>query len=290
MMFDYHIHPNYSIDATGEVEEFCRAALRVGLKEIAFTTHLDSDRAGEDYYVIVEGEQVDVSSSFWFEDYESTIRAAGDRYEEQGVRVLLGVEVDCFPGVQGALPERFFSTDFDFVIGSVHLIDHIAISANGRAEEAFRKYSLDELGEKYYSILLDSIDLEIFDVLAHIDLYRRYGEVFYGESIHDLWKPHVVELSRKMKSKSVGFEVNTSSLRRGMQQPMPEERIIHALKHEGIDIVTVGSDAHTPIDVGKGIKAALEIIREAGFEGISSYRRRNSSIVPWSSLSSEKQN
>lgn len=289
-MFDYHIHPNYSIDAEGEVEEFCKAALNVGLKEIAFTTHLDADRVGEDCYVNVRGKRVDIASSVWFEDYESTIRAAGDRHKDQGLQVLLGVEVDCFPGVQGALPERFFSTEFDFIIGAVHLIDHIAISANGRAEEAFRKYSMEELGERYYSILLDSIDLEIFDVLAHIDLYRRYGEGFYGEAIHDLWKPHLEELSRKMLSKRVGFEVNTSSLRRGMQQPMPEERIIHALQEEGIETVTVGSDAHTPRDVGKGIKKALGMIRQAGFDGPSTFRRRKPTIVNWSHFVDEKQN
>jgi histidinol-phosphatase (PHP family) len=39
-MFDYHIHPNYSIDAEGEVEDFCKAALNAGLKEIAFTESL----------------------------------------------------------------------------------------------------------------------------------------------------------------------------------------------------------------------------------------------------------
>ena len=287
-MLDYHIHPNYSIDAEGEVSEFCDAAFQAGLKEIVFTTHLDSDRVAEDCYVNVKGKRVDISSSFWFEDYESTIRTAGDRYRDKGRQVLLGVEVDCFPGVQEALPERFFSTDFDFIIGSVHLIDHIAISANGRAKEAFTKYSMEELGERYYSVLLDSIDLEIFDVLAHLDLYRRYGELFYGEAIHDLWKPHLKELSRRMTSKNVGFEVNTSSLRRGMEQPMPEERIIHALKEEGITTVTVGSDAHTPTDVGKGINTALHIIREAGFDGPSIYRQRRQSIMPWKDL--EKQN
>ena len=287
-MFDYHIHPDYSIDAEGEIEEFCNAALKVGLKEIAFTTHLDSDRVGDDCYVNVKGKMVDIESNIWFEDYESTIQSTGDRYREQGLQVLLGVEVDCFPGVLEALPDRFFSTDFDFIIGSVHLIDHIAISANGRAEEAFRKYSMEELGEKYYSILLDSIDLEIFDVLAHIDLYRRYGEVFYGEAIHDLWRPHLKELSNKMLSKRVGFEVNTSSLRRGMQQPMPEEQIIRALREEGIATVTVGSDAHTPTDVGKEIKTALDMIRKAGYDGPSTYRKRKSTVVSWSDF--EKQN
>ncbi|MGD9396417.1 MAG: histidinol-phosphatase HisJ family protein [Candidatus Thorarchaeota archaeon] len=289
-MFDYHIHPNYSIDAEGEVDEFCKAALEVGLREIAFTTHLDTDRVAEDCYVNVRGKRVDIASSTWFEDYEATIRTAEDFYKEKGLQVLLGVEVDCFPGVHEGLPEGFYSTDFDLVIGSVHLIDHIAISANGRAEEAFRRHSMDELGEKYFSILLDSIDLEIFDILGHIDLYRRYGEMFYGETIHDLWKPYLKELSRRMLSKGIGFEINTSSLRRGMQQPMPEEQIIQALRDEGIETVTVGSDAHTPLDVGKGIAIALDVLKHVGFDGPTIYRRRKPTRVPWADFVVEKQN
>ena len=279
-MFDYHIHPNYSIDAEGEIEEFCRAALNIGLKEIAFTTHLDTDRVADDCYVNVKGKKVDVSTSEWFEDYESTIRSAGDHFSDSGLQILLGVEVDCFPNVETVLPEKFFSTDFDIILGSVHLIDHIAISAGDRAEEVLRKYSMEELGERYFSIMLDSLDLGIFDILAHIDLYRRFGESFYGDAIHDLWKPYLKELTSKMKRRRIGFEINTSSLRRGMNQPMPEERIVHALKLEGVETVTVGSDAHTLNEVGKGIEEALDIIRRTGFQGPSIFRKRNPSV--WS--------
>ncbi|MFW9793174.1 MAG: histidinol-phosphatase HisJ family protein [Candidatus Thorarchaeota archaeon] len=282
-MFDYHIHPNYSIDAEGEIDEFCKAAINAGLKEIAFTTHLDTDRIADDCYVNVKGKRVDVSSNIWFEDYESTIRTAGDHFADLGLQVLLGVEVDCFPDVESNLPEGFFSTDFDVILGSVHLIDHIAISAGDRAQKALQKYSLKDLGEKYFSIMLDSIELEIFDVLAHIDLYRRFGESFYGEGIHDLWKPYLKELASKIRKRGIGFEINTSSLRRGMEQPMPEDRIIRALKMEGIEIVIVGSDAHTPIDVGKGIDEALNIIRQIGFPGVSVFRKRKASVIPWPS-------
>ncbi len=279
-MFDYHIHPNYSIDAEGEIDEFCEAALNAGLKEIAFTTHLDTDRVTDDCYVNVKGKRVDVSSSEWFEDYESTIRSAGDHFADSGLQILLGIEVDCFPDVETVLPEGFFSTDFDIILGSIHLIDHIAISAGERAEEAFRKYALKDLGEKYFTIMLDSIDLGIFDILAHIDLYRRYGESFYGDAIHDLWKLHLKELANRMKRRRIGFEINTSSLRRGMTHPMPEERIIQALKTEGVETITVGSDAHTPNEVGRGIDEALDIIRRIGFQGPSTFRKRSPSV--WS--------
>jgi histidinol-phosphatase (PHP family) len=286
-MFDYHIHPNYSIDAEGEIDDFCRAAVDIGLKEIAFTTHLDSDRVADDCYVNVKGKRVDIASSNWFEEYEADVRNAGDKYTDSDLKVLLGVEVDCFPGVEDALPERFFSTDFDIIIGSVHLIDHIAISAGGRAEEVLRKYTLEELGQRYFSVMLDSIDLGLYDVLAHLDLYRRFGESFYGEAIHDLWRNYISELGDRMKQKGIGFEINTSSLRRGMYQPMPEERIVHALRNEGVETVTVGSDAHTPMDVGKGIEEALQIIKRAGFEGPSTFRKRKATTCYFSDLEKE---
>ena len=274
MMFDYHIHPNYSIDAEGSIEEFCEAALKKGLKEIAFTTHLDTDIIADDCYVNVRGKRVSTRSSLWLEDYEASIRAADDRYKEQGLRVRLGVEVDYIDEIDGALPENFHSTDFDIILGSVHLIDHIAISASERADEAFKKYTLEEIGSKYYSDLQDAIESDLFDIVAHIDLYRRHGLKYYGEGVREIWRPYIVDLTKAMRRHNVGFEINTSPLRRDQRQPMPEEQIIRELQRQGISLVTVGSDAHTPTDVGANIKDAYELLRACGFSEVSRFEKR----------------
>jgi len=273
-MFDYHIHPNYSLDAEGTIEEYCERARGVGLEEIAFTTHLDTDGV-EDCFVIVRGKRVDVQSGHWFEDYEQSIRRANDHYQERGLRVLVGVEVDCYEGVTESLPEDFFSTDFDIILGSVHLIDHIAISDGKRALKIMKKYSLEELGREYFTTILNCIELEFFDILAHLDLYRRFGELFYNQEIHSLWKPYISDIIRKMKKHDVGFEVNTSSWRRGMSEPMPSTHIIDVLRKGGIKNVTVGSDAHNPNDVGSGIARAMDLLSNVGFSGVSRYERRN---------------
>lgn len=272
-MFDYHVHPNYSIDAEGSIEEFCEMALERGLEEIAFTTHLDTDNAGDDCFVNVKGKRVDTRSSVWLEDYEASIKLADDEYKERGLRVRLGVEVDYIQNIDGSLPERFHSTDFDIILGSVHLIDHIAISAKGRAENAFKKYSMEELGNKYYTQIMEAVESDLFDILAHIDLYRRYGQAFYGDGIREIWKPHIDELVNKMKRYNVGFEVNTSPLRKGQSQPMPDVNIINALKDRGVSIVTTGSDAHRPQDIGAGIERAIQLLRESGFSSISQFEK-----------------
>ena len=270
-MLDYHVHPDYSIDAQGTLEEFCEAALKRGLREIAFTTHVDSDPETEDFFVVVEGKRVEVRDNAWLEHYENAIRTIGDFYEDRGLRVKLGVELDLYPGVTGNLPELFFRTDFDIVIGSVHLIDHKAISLESEAREVFSKYTMEEIGETYFSILIESIESSLVDVLGHLDIYRRYGESYYGDAIYSLWKPHLDELVEVMSKYRVGFEINTSSWRKGQKEQMPATQLLSALLDGGINVVTVGSDAHRPDHVGYGIDRAIDIITELGISGPSSF-------------------
>ena len=279
-MFDYHIHPNYSIDAEGSIEEYCEEALRKGLKEVAFTTHLDTDSIADDCYVNVRGKQVSTRSSNWLEDYEASIKSADEKYQEQGLRVRLGVEVDYIPEIEGALPENFHSTDFDIILGSMHLIDHIAISDN-RANQAFKKYTIEELGHRYYSQLQAAVESGLFDIVAHIDLYRRFGQAYYGEGIREIWKPHIGNLADAMKRNNVGFEINTSALRRGQSEPMPESAIARELRMQGISIITAGSDAHTPKDVGADIDRAYDLLQNAGFKNISQFEKRTVTNLPF---------
>ncbi len=273
-MIDYHIHPDYSADAEGSIDEFCKVALEREFREICFTTHLDTDTVRNDAYVIVRGKRVDVRSNSWLEDYENSVRIAEDQYRGQGLEVRLGVEVDYYPGVMDHLPERFHDTDFDLIMGSVHLVDHLAISVKEESHELFLKHNLEQMGNIYFSILVDCVESGLFDILGHLDLYRRYGEEFYGGEIRSLWRAHVSDLASGMKRFNVGFEVNTSSLRKGMDEPMPESSLVAALRKEGIETVTVGSYAHRPQDVGQGIEIALKVIRESGFDSPASFDRR----------------
>jgi histidinol-phosphatase (PHP family) len=273
-MIDYHVHPNYSIDAQGTLEEFCLSALRANLREICFTTHLDSEPTSSDGYVVVNGKRLGVLDNRWLEDYESKVRGAADSFKERGLTVLLGVEVDYFPGVAEALPDRFHDTGFDMIMGSVHLIDRMQITTEPEAQNAFAKLSIQQLGDRYYQLLIECAETGLFNVLGHMDVYRRYGEKFYGADIHSIWLSHVKQLAASMKRHHIGFEVNTSPWRRGMEQPMPETLIIKALRKAGIKTVTIGSDAHNPNDVGAGVEKALSLIKECGFSSPSRFREK----------------
>lgn len=270
-MIDYHIHPEYSIDAKGSVHDYCNEALERGIGELCFTTHLDLDPRRDDCYVRVTEKTVRSNSSVWFEDYESTIRRAADEFIEKNLVVRMGVEVDLYPGVVEDLPEAFHSTDFDLIIGSIHLLDHLAISVKEESQRFFTKHSLEDLAERYYGLLLEMLDTGFFNILGHLDIYRRYGEEYYGAKIHRIWEPHIKDLVKKMKHHDVGFEINTSSWRQGLSEPMPETLLIDQLVKRGIENVTVGSDSHNPTTLGAGIQRAYEILHKVGLQEITTY-------------------
>lgn len=273
-VIDLHVHPDYSIDAKGSVEDFCLKAVEMGLRGICFTTHLDTDPDYDDAYVVVNGKRLSVFDGRWLENYESEVRTAGDSFRDRGLQVRLGVEVDYYPGALEVLPDQFHETEFDLVMGSVHLVDHMQMSTEKDALTTFRKLSLEELGERYYGLLTQCVETGFFDLLGHLDIYRRYGERFYGNEIHSLWSSHLKGLTAKMKAHAVGFEVNTSSWRKGMQEPMPESSLIRALRKSGITTVTVGSDAHNPADVGADVDRALDLIRNCGFDAPFDFLKR----------------
>jgi histidinol-phosphatase (PHP family) len=225
---------------------------------------------------MVRGERVNVYDPSWFEDYENNVRDLGDEYSHRGLNVRLGVEVDLYPGVVEELPNAFHSTDFDLVIGSVHLINHKAISVKDEAYSIFKKYGLEEVGNIYYDLIKDSLKTGLFDILGHLDIYRRYGEEFFGSGVHSLWESHIDDLCRTMKLQGVGYEINTSSMWRSHSEAMPERALVKALYDRGIQIVTVGSDAHRPTDVGNGISDALHLLLEFGYSEVSLFNRRKS--------------
>ncbi|MFW9919713.1 MAG: hypothetical protein ACFFED_08950, partial [Candidatus Thorarchaeota archaeon] len=141
------------------------------------------------------------------------------------------------------------------------------------AEVIYSRYTLEEMGNLYFSILQDTVETSMVNVLGHLDLYRRYGEDSYGRPIFDLWKPHIDDLAKKMLKYNVGFEVNTSSWRKGQVEPHPSKDLIQSLVSRGIDTITVGSDAHSPQMIGDGIDNAITLLRDCCNLVPSTFRR-----------------
>ena len=65
-----------------------------------------------------------------------------------------------------------------------------------------------------------------------------------------------------MKKHGVGYEVNTSAIRHGLPEYYPSMEIVNMARAAGVDLITLGSDAHRPEDVGLDFSAATAVAYE----------------------------
>lgn len=258
---DWHVHPDYSLDATGTIDQYCRRALELGLEEICFTTHYDSDpfRKEEDPFMRIDGKLAPLNKEN-VQRYINEVEDARRKYSPSRLKVKVGLEVDYAPHIEEELRLNLSSFDLDYILGAVHCLGHIAISASNEAERYFVKKSMEEMVEEYYNILKQTVTSDLFDAIAHLDIYKKYGLGFYGENILTLHRGLVEPVLELMVRHNVGMEINTGVLRKGHREFCPGMEILKTAMEMGVEIAAIGSDAHKIEHLGRGIEETYHIV------------------------------
>ncbi len=258
---DYHCHPNYSVDAEGTIEEYCEAALKRNLAEICFTTHFDivpEQHSGVEC-IVVEGKKLPTSVEN-LEPYVDHVLRANEEYFPLGVAVKLGVEFGWYPGCEETvlrLQERY---DFDYFLCGIHELDGVPICAREHVEPCFSRFGPDEAVAKYFREVLAAVKTGLFDSVAHMEYYRRYGSDYYGKDLSLAFKPYAEELFRALVETDTCVEINTSGIRHGNGHYYPGMAFVNDARRAGVDVKFLGSDSHHPSQVGLDFEAAAMLI------------------------------
>lgn len=270
------MHPDFSIDAeVHSIDEYCRRAVELGMAEICFTTHFEADpqRWNIDGLVRLHGRYCLMDDSAWIEEYFRQIEAARRCYGDQ-LAVGAGLEVGYEFG-QEELFSRILSTyPFDYVIGSIHCLDHIAISSFRESGRYFSGKTPQKVAEDYFGKLAALVDCGLFDCVGHLNLYRRHGWRYLDaaalDTLHVGW---VEPILARMAGKGMGLEVNSSSIRLGHAECLPGVHLMGLARDFGVRYFTVGSDAHRLSDLASGLDRALAQLAKLEL-GVATFRRR----------------
>jgi len=266
-LFDYHIHPDYSIDASGTIRQYCDRALEIGLGGLCFTTHYDANpgRIERDGYWRYRGKRVRFDDEL-IAIYVAEVRKAAGLFVKFGLQVHCGLEIDYFPGVEEEARRLRDKFDLAFVIGSVHCLDNIAISDDKEAPAYFSVKSLGQMADDYFSLLRLAASCDPFDCIGHLDYYVRYGREYYGDDVDNIETERFDEVFDLLKQNGIGMEINCSQYRFGVNRFHPAENIIRRAAAAGVTITSVGSDAHRPAQLGLGIAQAQILLDELGIK------------------------
>ncbi|MEW6049448.1 MAG: histidinol-phosphatase [Candidatus Zixiibacteriota bacterium] len=262
---DMHCHCDYSIDAVGTIDEYCNAALERGLAEICFTTHYDSNpnAEGDANHILIGGKRKPATIDN-LAPYVENVQRAREEYYPLGLAVKLGLEFGWYPNCEKEVEKLKNCYPFEYVLCGVHEIDNVCFCCVKEYERCFARFSVEQMAERYFGDVITAARSGLFDTIAHLEYYRKYGVQYYGQQeIANAWRPHAAELAQALQESGTGLEVNTAALRKGLNGYYPQVNLVNALRRIGVEVQHLGSDAHTPEDVGYDFDAAASLIPHA---------------------------
>ncbi|MFP4424325.1 MAG: histidinol-phosphatase HisJ family protein [Candidatus Woesearchaeota archaeon] len=256
-MFDYHVHTNVTFDAHSTVDEYCQKACQLGIDELCFTNHQEGNFYEGNFKLALTDKEWD--------HHFIEVEDARSRYP---LELRVGVELGYYPGNEKKLrrfSERF---PFDYVMGSVHSVNGDMISA-----PTINDVSLDVtigISVEYFDLVKKAISSGLFDSIGHIDLVKRQIPSLPWE----VYKDMLEECGELMKRYDVGFEVNTGGYRQATGESYPNSYGISLFASQGIDKITLGSDAHNATQLGHGFSEAMDLVLSCGYDSVCSYDKR----------------
>ncbi|OGC42621.1 hypothetical protein A2Y85_08310 [candidate division WOR-3 bacterium RBG_13_43_14] len=272
MLVDYHIHTAHSTDAKNTLAEYCERALEIGLAQICFTNHCELDKERNDNFIVFNDQRQPIDQK-GIERLFNDINRGREQYEQNGLDVRIGIEIGFFPGIERQVDFLTRNIQVDYVLGSIHCLDHICIDSSKEFEYYFADHPAQVMINNYYQAINDLVSCGLFDAVAHLDVYKKYGIDYYGRDITYIPEDLLNLIFKNILVKGVALEVNTAGLRR-IGQIYPSGDILNLAKTAGIDRLVIGSDAHCVEDLGKGLNEGYECIRNHGYSEVCTFKNR----------------
>lgn len=265
MYCDFHLHTAFSEDCHVPAEEMVQAAIEKGIDILCMTDHMDMDFP----YPKVT---FDLDTDAYYKEY---LRLR-ELYQEK-LDLRFGVEL----GLQEHLVKEH--TDyvnrypFDFIIGSLHLVNRI----DPWYPDYFEGRSDEEAFTEYFKALYDNVKaFHDYDVLGHLDYIVRYSPNKNANYSYEKFKSLIDPTLEFIVSHGIGLELNTGSIKSGLDTTNPVPEILKKYRQLGGEIITLGSDAHVPQYAGFHLKEMQELLKSLGFTHFTVFKERKPQMIP----------
>lgn len=254
---DYHMHTPLCGHAVGQPTEYVKQGLKVGLKEMGFSDHAPFVHMRYPG-VTMSHEELPV--------YYKMIEDVRTEYQDQMI-IKVGIEADFIPGYESKTQAILDDYAYDYVIGSVHFIKDWGFDDPSQRDQ-WSEQDVNQVYRDYYALLRQSAESQMFDIMAHVDLVKKFGNRPTQSMIDE-----VEQTARTFKKCGVAAEINTSGWRKKCNEVYPAFECMEIYAREGVPL-TFGSDAHDPVDVGADFERAYALAKKAGYKEYILFKNR----------------
>lgn len=258
---DLHTHSILSMDGHVPLSEMAQAAVDAGFSVLAVTDHCD-----------LLSETGQRSLTFDWPPALAQFSETSPQFRDR-LALRLGIEL----GEVHVSPEHARAiiagagSALDQVIGSIHNWRE----ENGGGEYYHTRFNSPDICrtalDDYFTSMEDLVALpDCYDILAHIIYPLRYMHRDGHETSLKPWWDRLANILRTVVDTGHAIEINTC---RGHTVAEWQD-ILKLYRDLGGELVTAGSDAHYPVDVGKGIHEAYALLQACGFRYVATYTHR----------------
>ena len=270
ILADIHMHTDFSSDSKSPMESMIQGAIEKGLKTICFTEHLDYEYPGDDGQSLF---LVDIDA------YRKKLFELKDIYKND-IEILFGIEFGLLPHLADRYQQTASSYDFDFIIGSSHLVPapwYPNDSKHGDPyDDAFwADRSVEDVCEAYFQSILDNISsYKNFDTYGHIDYIVRYAPEKNKGYTYQKYAHILDKILKALIEHDIALEVNTAGFKYGLGEPHPQSDILKRYLELGGDKITIGADGHNPEHIAYDFKKAETLLKDLGFKYYTVFKKR----------------
>ena len=272
MLSDYHLHlrPD-EVGAADEyftadnVDRYLAAASEHGIDEVGVSEHV---------YRFTEALEV-WDHPYWRGQANDDLGAYCEFVAS--TRLKLGIEADFVPGAEERIEALLSAHPFDYVVGSVHFLGDAGAVDDQRYDVWKAISDPDDLWRRYLEWVADAARSGLFDILAHPDLVKIWGEGRPGpqRDPRHYYEPVVEAVAES----GIAVEISTAGLRKPVGEIYPARAFAEMCVEAGAEFA-LSSDAHAPDQVGFGYDRAIKLLGELGVERISVFEGRRRTLEP----------
>lgn len=263
--FDTHLHTAYSTDSDTDVMVQIKKAEQLGLEGICITDHMDYDFPPEALEHPVDGIPFCFDVDTYWEDLQQT---------QSKVKITLLRGVECGLQATESVIEKnenlVSHKAWDYVIGSLHLVE--------KRDPYYPSFWADRNPvhciEEYFNSMLENIQrFSDFDALGHMDYVVRYAPQSFCYEVKQ-YMDVIDAILQLLIKKDIALEVNTSGWKTTGRCQNPHFDILRHYVSLGGELLTIGSDAHTPEYISYRFSDLPAILKKAGLRQYCVYHKR----------------
>ena len=254
---DYHIHTKFSGDSDASPVDYVKQAIKMQLEEICFTDHRDFDYPIDSFDLDIE-------------TYYQTIMALKKEFKDK-IEIKWGIEIGLDLNYFQEINNLVNQYPFDFVIGSIHVIDHTEFYYG----DLFKGLTKEQAQRRFFEETLKCVKtFDCFNVLGHLDYIMRYGPYDNKKVEHTKYQNIIDEIFKTLIDKDKGIEVNTSGYVVNGNCGFPNYNQVKRYFDLGGRIITIGTDSHVVDRIGQHVEDVKDNLKKIGFKEISTFTNR----------------